>query len=398
MQFLNNDFLKDLPITLHPNKFGFYKVDGIQTYRKLEALEIYSRTGSFPTWDFNSKTFNAIDWFAEPSCDLWTLYKQRAVQIRNNYDYCVLFYSGGSDSDNILRAWISAGCKIDEIASINIKSAKLNTTDFDWAVEIDQVVEPTIKFLQQHYKFKYREIDSVSQTVDFLKHNISDYFYQQNCSFSPNSVMKSMFRDNIADYINLIASGKKLCFVWGSDKPQIHYDVTNNHWFYNFIDIIDNCVQPYVQEKYHQGWFDELFYWTPDFPSIPVKQSHILKKFCESNNDTIFYQTLPTPYGYNKKLKAYLTEFAVKTIIYPEWNPYTIVAKKPGIGKVRPDFGPMIFSERDQWLFNSNTNFAKSYSDQTSSFLTFLETHNRYNWRSTGFGAVVSSKQSHRFA
>ena len=52
-------------------------------------------------------------------------------------------------------------------------------------------------------------------------------------------------------------------------------------YFCHFCDSIDDVVGVYSQKNYKQGWFDELFYWSPDFPLIPIKQSHVIKNFLE---------------------------------------------------------------------------------------------------------------------
>ena len=104
-------------ITFNPDKFGYYEVDGRPTYSKLEEAEWSYFNKSTIRWDFNDDIFNKIDWSIEPPNSLWDLYKMRARQIREAYDYVVLWYSGGSDSHNMLLAWIDAGLKIDEIAT-----------------------------------------------------------------------------------------------------------------------------------------------------------------------------------------------------------------------------------------------------------------------------------------
>lgn len=335
--------------------------------------------------------------------DLWRLYQLRCQQIRNAYDYCVIFYSGGSDSDNILRAWISAGCKLDEIATIKIPADQSANGVFDWAVEVPQVVEPTIKLLQsQGLAFRYREINSVIHTIDYLTRNINDYFYHASQSFSPNNTMKSRLRDSVRDYQVMIDKGCRLCFIWGSDKPQIRYDATQDQWFFDFVDIVDNCVSPDVQERYDQGWYDELFYWTPDMPEIVVKQAHVLKRWCTTQHDPQFYQPTAGPYGYNKRLKAWLTAASVKLAVYPRWNPATLVAPKPRFGSVRPDRGYMVYSERDAWLFGTEGDLQRRYDDQVKSVTAYLHAHSRWNWaadpQSGNQTLWTNSRQSHRFA
>ena len=97
-------------ITLSPDKFGYYKVGDFKTYSKIEAIEISNKLKTPSQWYFNENVYSKINWLEEPSVDLWELYKQRARQIRENYDYVVLWYSGGSDSHNMLNAWIDSYC------------------------------------------------------------------------------------------------------------------------------------------------------------------------------------------------------------------------------------------------------------------------------------------------
>jgi len=394
-----------LPITLHADKFGFYTIGDIKTYSKLEAIELHNRSGIFPEWNFNNHVFGLTDWFHEPLEDLFEMYKQRCRQIREAYDYCVLFYSGGSDSDNMLRAWLESGCKIDEIATIKTISNNQIISDFtyDWALEIDLVVEPVIRQLkQQGLDFKYRVIDSVSQTVNFIERTNVDYFYFANHSFSPNNTMKSVFRENIKDYKDLIDKGKKLCFIWGSEKPQIEYKPDTQSWHISFLDIFDNCVGPYVQSKYNQGWYDELFYWTPDYPEMVVKQAHAVKNFIERVEDKKFYQKNQSPYGYNKKLKMFLTADSCKLAIYPKWDSNTFVARKPYFGGVRPGYGYLAYSERDRWFFSSSQDLVQKYESHFLHILNQIKRYKRYNWHTnyspSSQSIVVANINQYQFA
>ena len=86
-------------ITFNPDKFGYYSAGNQTSFSKLEALEWARRNNTRLAWHFNDDIYNAIDWMIEPPGDLWEMYKQRARQIREAYDYVVLWYSGGSDGD-----------------------------------------------------------------------------------------------------------------------------------------------------------------------------------------------------------------------------------------------------------------------------------------------------------
>lgn len=394
-----------LPITLHPDKFGFYTLGKYTTYSKLEAIELHNRLNIFPEWNFNDHVFENVDWFTEPTDDLFEMYKKRCRQIREAYDYCVIFYSGGSDSDNILRAWLESGCKIDEIATIKTLGNNQIVSDYtyDWALEIDNVVEPVIQQLKkQGVDFNYRVIDSVNHTVDFIERTNVDLFYYANNSFSPNNTMKSVFRETIKDYKDIINKGKKLCFIWGSEKPRISYRSEKQSWYVEFLDIFDNCVGPYIQNKYHQGWYDELFYWTPDYPEMIVKQVHSMKNFIEHMQSKEFYQINKSPYGYNKKLKMFLTHEACKIAIYPKWDPRTFVARKPYFGGVRPGYGYLSYSERDKWFFQSNQDLREKYEKHFLHILNGIKKHSHYNWHTNhtpgSQNIIVNQRKTYKFA
>lgn len=327
-----------------PYKFGFYQVQNHKFFSKLEAIEYQRRVGGKLHWNFNDEVFNQFDWSCEPNIDLWELYKARARQIRESYDYVVLFYSGGSDSGNILSAWLAADCKVDEIASIwNLEGSKSKESFMNQ--EINQVVLPKVKQLKDSgMDFTFRLIDISQNTVDFINSVGEDYAYFVSYHFSPNNIVKGQFRERISDYADIINSGKKLCFVWGIEKPQIFYSNDFGHCL-QFADMLDNCISPYTQNKVSQGWYDEMFYWTPDMPELVIKQAHTLLNFANTCDHEDFYQTNFHIYGYNKKLRKYITSNAAKLILYPQWDPNTYCN-----GKARS----MVFSDRDSWIWDGN--------------------------------------------
>jgi len=69
--------------------------------------------------DFNDLSFHSIfenvDWETEPTDSLSNLYRKRAQQIRDSYDYIVLYFSGGSDSITMLNAFMKNDIEVDEV-------------------------------------------------------------------------------------------------------------------------------------------------------------------------------------------------------------------------------------------------------------------------------------------
>ena len=98
------------------DKFGYYSVGDIKTFSKIEAIELGKKIKRWPRWDFNDSIFGHYDWTTPSSLSLKELYRRRAQQIREKYDYVVIWYSGGADSFNVLDSFLSNGIKVDEIA------------------------------------------------------------------------------------------------------------------------------------------------------------------------------------------------------------------------------------------------------------------------------------------
>ena len=91
------------------DKFGYYRVGSDKFYSKLLAIkaQTLSQNKEFVHWHFHDDAFASKNWAVEPDISLTTLYKWRAEQLRQKYDYIVLFYSGGADSNNILDTFVN---------------------------------------------------------------------------------------------------------------------------------------------------------------------------------------------------------------------------------------------------------------------------------------------------
>jgi hypothetical protein len=75
----------------------------------------------------------------------------------------------------------------------------------------------------------------------------------------------------------------------------------------------------------------EYFYWSPDFPSIPIKQSHIVKRYLEhANQSTQFIITESTGLACksHEGQRLWLTNDGMHMLIYPDWNINTFTAGK----------------------------------------------------------------------
>lgn len=364
----------DISQDSNQDKFGYYQVGDFKTYSKIEAITRHHDKNIHPEWNFNESVFSSYNWKQEPSIDLKELYRQRAQQIRDKYDYLVLFYSGGADSQNILDTFVNNDIHLDECASIITEYA---SSDQDsWPnKEVFTVAVPRMKLLPT---IKHRLIDQSIITNDAFKDSeiYSNWFWFMNGFFSPNNFTRTFIRKVIADYKNMIDQGKSVCFIWGAEKPRL-YQIDGKYCI-RFLDINDDKVSPWAQTKPTPGEFDEYFYWSPDFVPGMIKQAHLIMRFLKTapiNNvdftiDPKQRQHFASVVRDNKKY--FLTQHGIHKIIYPTWDINTFSQ-----GKSR---SPM-WSNKDDWFFDSQQwnvaaqNFRRGYDKMTSLLINNVDAY-----------------------
>jgi hypothetical protein len=333
-------------INLHEiDKFGYYRVGDLKTYSKLEAIELHARTGNHPEWVFNEAVFDSYNWQVEPQENLQTLYRQRAEQIRKKYDYLVLMYSGGADSSNILDTFVNNNIKLDECASFWALDADKDK-DSHFSTEVAQVAIPRMRSLPniQHRLLDLSEIMNQVYTNNDVKF---DWIYFMNTYFSPNNYVRSHLRRLVPAYKALIDSGKSVCFIWGAEKPRVHQ--VDGKYCVRFQDLVDNVVSPWQQQNPVAGEYDELFYWSPDFVTGLIKQSHhIMRYLKQAPIDNVNFSSTNQRYNYGSTVRDgqtwYLTADGINQLLYSTWDIKTI-----SVGKPRSP----IWSNRDDWFFKT---------------------------------------------
>ncbi len=268
---------------------GYYQVGDFKTYSKVEAIEVSGLVHKFPVWDFNTDVFSKFNWKKEPQETLGELYAKRARQLREKYDYIVIFYSGGADSGNIVDTFVNNEIPFDEIATYNY--FKLDSRKYSFFHgEQTCVSYPKIqKLLQKGVKFKHREIDLSDISAKILRDEFWDSHraYFGNTHFSTSHLAKTFIREETPDYMKLIEQGKRVVFVWGAEKP--HMTRTKlGKLSVEFTEILDSSCGTRTQMMDRPWEHDELFYWGRDCPEIVAKQAHVIKKFINSHLEKNF--------------------------------------------------------------------------------------------------------------
>lgn len=348
------------------DRYGYYTVGDFKTYSKLEAIELSGKIKKPLQWVFNQDVFEKFDWTHEPEGNLEFWYKQRAQQLRDKYDYIVIWYSGGADSHNVLMSFVRNNIFVDEVAQFHNLAAANGNKNTYFNEEVFATSAPNTQALiennplYRHTKHRLVDLTDIQAKLLHQDSNKWDYFYKVGTHLTPSALSRSYLRETIPDYVSLIEQGKRVCFVWGCEKPIVKKQ--NNNWYVAFRDMADNAVSQRTQMLDRDWEHDELFYWTPDLPQLASKQAHIVKRFLSQltpssvdNVNVSAHKKLEDEYG-RRVINSYAADVVINKVryqllpdglhrlIYPDWKPGAIVAGKP-----------LSFSypERDTWMFNS---------------------------------------------
>lgn len=263
------------------NEIGHYIVNGKIYSNKFDAVLHAQQTNSNIEWYFFDEVFNKVNWHVEPQLSIDELYKIRAQQIREKYDYIIVFCSGGSDSNNVIRTFINNNIHVDEVMALaptsglnNWNFDKNNTNEDNTISEIKFALFPILEEIKT--KSPKTKITVNDYFENIIKQN-DEYWVHDSCG-DIVTVLTSHFTDiNKFQHIDrLIEQGKRVALVYGSDKPIIRTDMDDN-LYYLFSDSgINYLNMPTYRQRPNLDRV--LFYWTPDLPEMLVKQAHIVAK------------------------------------------------------------------------------------------------------------------------
>lgn len=381
-------FINDEQFTKH----GYFEIAGQQTFSKYEAYKLAKQQGlSVDEIKFicaDSK-LDKIDWSVEPTESLPELFKKRAQQIRDTYDHVVLLYSGGIDSHVILNTFIKNNIKLDEIITIGNKkfqpdTAKINQEVFGKALPYLE----TLDLKKRGIDFEYIDIGQIELDQFLDQENFENFMYYYNGPLSPwyLALRSHLFKLNNKKHCDIAKSGKKICYMWGYDKPNL-FNIDGN-WCFKFTDTMSEySVRPY-NNKINLGgvlkqFYDEPFFITSDMPEIVIKQCHAAKNLLNeitSPSDTRLCEVIAVPNtgpflehptGQGFVNSRYLRKKELERVVYPEENPDEF-----GDDKIR---GSVMFTARDQWFFRGTTESRNKLIKKWKRMLREDEDYFKYN-------------------
>ena len=327
-------------------RLGYYMVDSYIFFNKGDALIHASKTGKDVTWYFNDDIFSAIDWSIPIDTSLTELYKQRAQQLRDKYDYVSLFFSGGVDSTNILHAFIDNGILLDEIVTWRPKVTedRINDKDktpYNLCSETVLAAQPHLRQYVTDSRTRIRIIYSDEAIAKFVSDSTLRSQFPTIYEFMPNALAKTAIGLTDPLWHELYEAGKKVCHVHGADKPLIFADQSSYHFTFRDSGVgfaYEPIFHSDLTDMISKHQFHEMFYWTPDLPQLVIKQCQVVKKLCET--DATFYRL------FSRRTNRTQDTFAsMLPYIYP-----------PHVTEVRNIFttsspGPGIYTLQNLWFY-----------------------------------------------
>lgn len=353
------------------DKRGFYQVGDKKFYRKIDAILAQQQTGIHLHWNFNEDVFSAYDWTKTVDISLPELYRIRAQQLRDRYDYLVLCFSGGIDSYTILRAFYDNKIFIDEImifGPFKGTESTMNNSKEAWNLrsEVDLQALPILKELNLDSRTKINLYDYTDDLLKYYDNSnwITDFNpgVRYNSSMPKNILIHNATREVLQQYDR----GHRVGFLHGIDKPRISYQ--NGNYYLYFLDIqLSISVGDFNQHNDHYWENDELFYWSPDLPELLAKQCQVICAWFDQR--PVMRERLD-----NSKLGTLVPEeyySIINKLVYPYHDHIKFSVKKP--------YSPM-FQENEYWFRDVNI---KAYSNWLNG-LSDLSKQVPTNWCNNG--------------
>jgi hypothetical protein len=348
-------------------RYGYYQYKDIKTTSKYEIMRLCNDPEQV-AWHYHDEYFSSFNWSKEPQESIDILYKKRCEQLRTSYDYIVLMYSGGSDSQNILDCFVNNNIHLDEICShINYEGS--NTIDNNLNYEIlcqNGAKETAEKYIQQNnLKTIYRLYDVTQKTLKIYSQFDFDMHHNINNTGTPIAMTKpkasNILNTEVALWKDLYNSGKKICFIWGNHKPIVVCD-SQHEWFFSFRDNMDHTSSVIQKTGYA---VDEIFYQSPtvECVNIMIKQSHLIKTALSDVKFRNYLKLKEDFYVRNKMnmmndVSVYINpkiHSSINTIVLAHDELANIIypSSKPKI-KVNNKSDNNFLNKKDEWFWDSN--------------------------------------------
>lgn len=303
-------------------KYGYWESNGTKFFNKFEALYYATNHKSNIEFKYHNDVWRNVNRGSLGKKPLNMLYRQRAQQLRDKYQYLVLYYSGGSDSHNILRTFIDNDIKLDEVC-VRWPTSLIGST-----IYTPDISDTSAKNYWSEWEFAISPILSwlVANKPD-VKITIKDFAREPN-RFDMSSMLgvaPHLRGGALLGYglvsdsdIEQSALGKSVGHICGIDKPILKIDDENRVWMF-FSDFCTGMIYSGLSDP-ESG---EGFYWTPDFPNLAFEMAYHTCQYYNVNKEERKYLTWAKAPDWSEQWNAMVVQHQneiVKEMCYTTWD------------------------------------------------------------------------------
>ena len=334
---------------------GYWSVNNTYFFSKAECLRYATQIKDYNVnFHYFDSFYASLSWKNEPSESLEELYKRRAQQLREKYDYIILAYSGGADSCNVLNSFLDKGIPIDDIVtSYPVKAIEklkpyFNSNDkraSNLIFEFSEAAEPKLQEVARKYpNVKISVLDHTETAIELLSNSKLHLMPVSGIGASPSLAGHYLIAEKVREY----SEKGRTVLLTGVDKPRMGYNPTSKKFGVWFDDI--TLVWGNHTKDAHSGFkpATEHFYYSTEMPELWQKQCHIMRRAMEpivtANERPEFYKNIhyKSPRG-NEVF--YVHNMFFKKLLYKDWTDDIFQAEKPS---------GYFFQEHSDWFFKTN--------------------------------------------
>lgn len=353
MNFFNNIRLEDDTATVpFVERNGYYIVGDKNFNFKFNALMHASATKQDVQWEFSSKQFRSLDWRTPLLIDIRLLYKRRAQQLRDRYDYLILSFSGGSDSTTILQSFINNNIHLDEIICDwpvkHTSDWKISSdpSSFNHISEWELAIKPMLDYISTHHP----EIKiTITDTTEQL--SLEDNEHAFTISHMGPYQSTKRYKNITARYNEINQKIDRVAVILGCDKPGVFVERNT------FCVILDDQHCFFKSSQVPNSRVVEYFYWTGDMPEIVREQAHLIYQHLLAN-PALKCMFIPGTKFNSQREKL------IKSIIYPDWNNNTFQADKSD---------STLWSSQHNWINKESTPALSAWVSTLNSHINMID-------------------------
>jgi hypothetical protein len=372
--------------------YGFYEVGVNRYHNKIQAILDSQLLGKPVRWNYLDEEYDHYDWTQEPTESLPELYAQRAQHLRENYDYLVLHFSGGSDSAQIIETFIDNHIHLDEV---------LIRGSFDQVERLapgvfsaqDNYAECLVQSIPLAQWVKDNHMPHLRITLSETSNLIHDYFdrtpnWMEHSGgiLTPHFHTKGTPESMAPHYRDLTERGLRVAHIYGADKPRLfrHKNMFYTQWqdtsimSFNTVRDTDSPNPQYI----------ECFYWGTNAVKLQIKQLHTIKNYVKAHNlpDMMFDPKKAIESGQTPTVAGRSTDNFIASLVYHRTLPLLSEHLKP--------VATTVIKDMDAWFAQDpNSQAFQNYKKGIDYLGVILPKHSICKggiWSETGINAMHS--------